>query len=309
MPHNTDPLPFGDRLAAAVDAIGAPIAVGIDPHLPQLPAPLRARFEGLRGQEHRIAAADAVSDWGRAVVRAVVGRCAAVKVQSAFFEQLGWPGLRALEAVVAEAKSLGLLVILDAKRGDIDTTAAAYATAALDPAGPVGADAVTVSPWMGLDTLAPFTERCAAHGAGLFVLARTSNPGSAFFQAEGGAAARLAAAIEGLAVGPLQGARLHSLGLVVGAQIPVAEVRALREAAPGAWFLVPGVGAQGGSFASSQVGARPDGSGCLAAVSRAVLFPAKGAGDDGEAYGAATAARAEALLQAARAELRGSRPL
>lgn len=296
------PSPFGDRLAAAVEALGAPLAVGIDPHLPQLPAPLRARFEGLQGQARRLAAAQAVEDWGRAAVRAVVGRCAAVKVQSAFFEQLGWAGLRALEAVVAEAQAHALLVILDAKRGDIDTTAAAYATAALDPAGPVGADALTVSPWMGLDTLEPFAERCAAHGAGLFVLARTSNPGSAFFQAEGGAALRLAAALQARATGPLAGARLSSLGLVVGAQIPTDEVRALREAAPSAWFLVPGVGAQGGSFASAQRGARADGLGCLAAVSRAVLFPPRGAPDDGEAYGEAIAARAQATLEAARSE-------
>jgi orotidine-5'-phosphate decarboxylase len=301
MPPVSPPTPFGDRLAAAVEALGAPLAVGLDPHLPLLPAVIRARFEGLGGAARRAAAAAAIEAWSIDVIDALVGHCAAVKLQAAFYEQLGWAGAQALEASCARARAKGLLVILDAKRGDIDTTAEAYAAAALDPEGPHGADAVTVSPWMGMDTLEPFLRRCVAHGAGVFALVRTSNPGSGLLQTPGGAALRLAQALHTRGEVDWAGARLSSLGAVVGATIPVDELGPLRAALPRAWFLMPGVGAQGGSLGAARAAARPDGLGVLPVASRSVLFPPAGAPDPGAAWAEAVAERAAAHKRAAAA--------
>lgn len=267
--------PFGERLAEAVTAVGSPVAVGLDPHLDRYPAFLKARFEGLSGAERRVAAASAIRDFDLGALDALAGRVAAVKVQLAFYEQLGAPGWAALESTTAAARARGLLVIADGKRGDIASTAAAYASGALDPDGPLGADALTVNPWMGFDTLLPFLDRCRAHGAGAFVLVRTTNPGSADLQRYGEptAASRVAEAVHRLGR-ELRGARgLSSLGAVVGAQVPAAEQQALRATMPDAWFLVPGVGAQGAGPAEALAGARPDGLGSLVVAARSVLFP------------------------------------
>lgn len=278
-------LPFGERLARAVRAVGAPVAVGLDPHLERLPAHLRARFETLTGGARRAAAAEAVAEFDALALRAMAGRVAAVKVQFAFYEQLGAPGFAALESTCRAAREAGLLLIGDGKRGDIDSTARAYATAMLDPDGPFGCDAFTVNPWMGFDTLEPWLERCRAHGAGLFVLARTTNPGSADLQRQGEppAALRVAAAIHRLGAELRGETGLSSVGAVVGAQTPADEVAALRAAMPDAWFLVPGVGAQGGDLdAVLRAGLTADG-GLLINSSRGILY----AGEAGEALPAA----------------------
>lgn len=270
-------LPFGERLAQAARAVGAPVAVGLDPHLERLPAHLRARFEGLTGGARRAAAAEAVAEFDAQALQAMAGRVAAVKVQFAFYEQLGAPGFAALESTCRAARAHGLLLIGDGKRGDIDSTARAYAAAMLDPDGPFGCDAFTVNPWMGFDTLEPWLERCRAHGAGLFVLTRTTNPGSADLQRQGSppAALRVAEAIHRLG-GELRGASgLSSVGAVVGAQTPADEVAALRASMPDAWFLVPGVGAQGATPAQGLAGSRADGLGSLVVASRSVLFPSR----------------------------------
>lgn len=267
--------PFGERLAEAVARIGAPAAAGLDPHLDRFPSALRARFAGLRGAEGRAAAASAVSDFDLAALEALAGRVAAVKLQFAFYERLGAPGWAALERTTARAKELDLLVIGDGKRGDISSTAAAYAEAALDPQGPLGCDALTVNPWMGFDTLDPFLQLCRAHGRGLFVLVRTTNPGSADLQRWGDppAALRVAGAVHRLGADLRGASGLSSLGAVVGAQVPAPEQRALRAAMPDAWFLVPGVGAQGAGPAEALAGRRPDGQGSLVVAARSLLFP------------------------------------
>ena len=265
---------FGDRLGRAVRAVGAPVAVGLDPHLERLPAALRARFEGLSGPAGRNAAADAVIDFHRAVLPVLAGKVAAVKPQLAFFEALGSAGWAALEQTCACARDEGLLVIADGKRGDISSTAAAYARAIIDPDGPLGADAVTLNPWMGIDTLDPYVDLCVAHGRGLFVLMRTTNPGSAALQLHGAppAAHRLADLLLPLHDRLLGASGLSGLGLVVGAAL-VDDARLLRARLPGAWLLVPGVGAQGGSLGDALAGRRPDGLGSLPVSSRAVLYP------------------------------------
>lgn len=269
-------LPFGERLALAVRDVGAPVAVGLDPHLDRLPAPLRERFAGRTGRDFREVAAEAVVDFCGAALDGLAGRVAAVKPQVAFFEALGSPGVAALEETCRAARQRGLLVIVDAKRGDIASTAAAYARAVLDPDGPLAADAMTVAPYMGTDTITPYLDICAEHGRGLFVLVRTTNPGSAALQHHGNPplAEIVAKALQryGEQDGLVGASGLSSIGAVVGTTA-AEEARALRRVMPRAWFLVPGLGAQGGSAADALAGVRADGMGALPVAARSVLFP------------------------------------
>ncbi len=265
---------FGDRMASSVREKKTCAVVGLDPHLDRLPSDLRQRYEGRTGSSFRQAAADAIVDFNRMVLDEISGRIPAVKPQFAFYEQLGAAGFAALEETCALARSKGLLVLGDAKRGDISSTAAAYARSILSPDGPFHCDAVTINPWMGPDTLDPFIEVCTETGGGVFVLVRTTNPGSAFLQHHGEprAADRVAQSLAEkgqLLTGP---SGLSSVGAVVGATAGD-EAQGLRAQMPAAWFLVPGVGAQGGAAADAVAGARSDGMGCLVNSSRGVLFP------------------------------------
>ena len=265
---------FGERLAQAVRKTGNCAVVGLDPHLVRFPASMRERFEGRSGNAYRKEAAKAVVDFNRMVIETVSDLVPAVKPQFAFYEALGSHGFAALEETCAAAREAGLLVLGDAKRGDIASTAAAYARSILDPSGPFHCDAVTVNPWMGADTLEPFLDVCAETGGGMFVLVRTTNPGSRWLQHHGSPTAAIQVAEllhqRGRAMTGPSG--LSSLGAVVGAMTGDEATR-LRTAMPNAWFLVPGVGAQGGSTRDALAGQRPDRMGCVVNSSRGVLFP------------------------------------
>ncbi|MEM7261504.1 MAG: orotidine-5'-phosphate decarboxylase, partial [Planctomycetota bacterium] len=166
--------PFSVRLGQRVQSIGSRLVVGIDPVIERFPAPLRDQD-----------AESALVAFSDGILSAVRDTAAAVKPQIAFFERHGWPGWRALQAVVERAASYGVPVILDAKRGDIGSTAQAYADALLgdDPETPgPWVDALTVNPYLGGDSVAPFLERAVKGHRGLFVLSRTSNPGGGDFQ-------------------------------------------------------------------------------------------------------------------------------
>ncbi len=206
------------RLSAAIAAVGTPLCIGIDPH------------PGAIGTD-----AAGVLTFGRAVIAAAKGRVPAVKPQFAFFEALGWEGMRVLAAVCAEARAADLIVVADAKRGDIGTTAAAYAAAVLGPNAPFPADILTVSPFLGLDTLQPFVDVARATDRAVYVLLRTSNPGSATFQDP--AEAALCAWLR---------VNEDVAGAVVGATHAEA-LKRLRTALPNTAFLLPGYGAQGGT--------------------------------------------------------------
>lgn len=273
---------FGDRLAQAVERVGAPLCVGLDPHLDRLPPPLRERYAGRTGRSFRQEAARAVEEFDAIVIDAVAPWCAVLKPQLAFYEALGAPGMAALEASCDRARRAGMLVIADAKRGDIASTAEAYARALLHPDGPVAADAVTLSPWMGLDGVEPFLALCRAHGRGLFLLTRTSNPGSGFLQLHGEppAAHLLARAIDELGAELRGDSGWSSVGAVVGAPA-AAEAANLRALMPWAWFLVPGVGAQGGRTEEALAGVGARGLGCLVVSARGVLYPS-GNGEDAD---------------------------
>lgn len=215
--------------------------------------------------------------------------CVAVKPQLACFERLGAPGWAALEQTCAAARDAGLLVIADGKRGDVPVTAAAYAQALVgetpSPWGPIpglGADAFTANPLLGRDSLEPLVEAAAAAGAGIFALVRTSNPGAADLQDLPAPSAplheRLAAMVEDLA-GRLEGSGgLSGMGAVVGATEP-AHIARLRDLMPRSVFLIPGVGAQGGSAADLGAAFQPGRAAALVAASRSIA----GAGDPGAA--------------------------
>jgi len=267
---------FADRLLDAVDSTRSYLTVGLDPDLAAMPPEL------LVGSPADLAeAADAAERFCRVIVDGVAGSAAAVKPQSAFFEQFGAAGLAALERTIARARDAGLLTIEDAKRGDIGTTMAAYATAALGRQPLAGAevpvhdsDAVTLSPYLGVDSLAPMAEAARLHSKGLFVLVRTSNPGSADLQLLETAGGRLvfehvAAIVDALGATDLGERGYSSVGAVCGLTHPE-DARRLRELMPRSLLLVPGLGAQGGAAGDFPLFLDAEGQGATVAASRSI---------------------------------------
>jgi len=272
---------FSDRLLDAIDRTQAPICVGIDPMFDSLPETVRARFSGDMDQTE--AAVDAIFEFVTSLLKIVAPLVPVVKFQSAFFEQYLWEGVEAYFSLVQEARELGLLVIGDVKRGDIGSTAAAYATGHLvdqngDDMGEVPLpDAITVNPMLGPDTLAPFVNTAAELDKGLFVLTRTSNPGSAEFQdvklADGRSWSEMVAdRVNAIASEPrLIGGRGYSLvGAVVGATQPHT-MQSLRQRLPKSIFLLPGYGAQGATAEMTRA-AFVDGKGAIVSASRSILY-------------------------------------
>ena len=191
---------------------------------------------------------------------------ACVKPQLAFYEALGMEGLAVLREVSALARTLGVPVLLDAKRGDIGSTAEAYARAWLT--GEHAGSAVTVNPFLGWETLTSFVRTAREQGGGVFVLVKTSNPGSADLQS-GGVSERVAAEVARL--GDEEGTELASVGAVVGATHPE-DLQGFRALMPRATLLLPGLGAQGASAADLAGAFLPGGVGALASASRAVQY-------------------------------------
>ena len=228
---------FGATLAAAMDRLG-PLCVGIDPHAQLLES------WGLDDTPAGLAA------FGETVVAASVNAAAAVKPNIAFFERHGSRGVAALETVVGRARDAGLLVVMDAKRGDIGSTMAGYADTFLRPGSPLESDALTVSPYLGFGSLAPAIELAQEHGKGLFVLALTSNPEGASVQhAVGPGGQSVAGAVTQAASELNRGASpMGSVGLVVGATVgsAVSDLGIDLDGLNGP-ILTPGVGAQGAS--------------------------------------------------------------
>jgi orotidine-5'-phosphate decarboxylase len=223
---------FGARLREAMDNRG-PLCVGIDPH----PA--------LMDQWGMTDSAFGLEKFAMTAVEALAGTSAVVKPQSAFFERHGSAGIAVLEKVVAAARELGAIVLLDVKRGDIGSTAQAYADAYLDPTSPLAVDAITASPFLGFGSLQPMVDTALAHDAGLFVLALTSNPEGAQVQHARTADGRTVAGsvLDAIATLNVDADPMGSVGAVVGATIgETGENLDIRGP-----LLVPGVGAQGGT--------------------------------------------------------------
>jgi len=260
---------FSDRLAEAVQQTGVAACIGLDPHLDRLPTHFDAA-------SHPAEAAEAFC---LGVIEVLAGVIPAVKPQVAFFERLGWRGVQALERVVHAAKEAGLIVILDAKRGDIGSTAAAYAHATIAPDGPMAADAVTLSPYLGQESLNPFVPY-ARTDRGVFVLVRTSNPGAGRWQNSGSPSfaesvsdwivAENEATLGSTGFGPF--------GAVIGATL-LDEGPHWRQRLHNAWILAPGYGAQGATGKDIAPLFREDGLGVLVVSARGVLFPKTGRAD------------------------------
>jgi orotidine-5'-phosphate decarboxylase len=264
---------FADRVGDAVERKRTQLVVGLDPVLDLLPVELRGEAQG-----GRAAAAGAVERFCKGIVDAVAPYVVAVKLQAAFFEALGSDGWRALEAVSAYAREAGVLVIADGKRCDIGSTARAYAAAFLEPRGadPPLADALTVSPYLGADSLDPFLASCRRHGAGLFLLVRTSNAGAGELQdaalSDGRPVWRHVADLVDQWGEDLVGARgLSSVGAVVGATVPRV-IGDARRAMPRAIILLPGVGAQGATPADVARAFTSGPASALVNASRSVIY-------------------------------------
>lgn len=261
-------------------------------YLPDAPPAARAAF--------------AVAAHCQLAMEAVGDQCVAVKLQVACFERLGAPGWAALKEVAERARERGLLVIADAKRGDISVTSAAYAQAyfgstptAYGPVDGLGADAMTVNPLLGGDSLEPFAHEARARGGGLFVLARTSNPGAADIQGQaldggGTVSDRLAQMIASLGAAGVGESGLADIGAVVGANAPE-QVAGLREQMPQAIFLLPGVGPQGGRVEDLKAAFAPGPGGGLVSVSRAIVAAHERSGGEPERAARDEAARLREL--------------
>lgn len=261
---------YADRLEAAITKHNNPCLIGLDPHLELLPDEFAiARDESAPRAER----AKAVEEFLLGIVEICANRVPVIKPQSAFFERLGADGALVWEGVITEARRAGLLVIGDVKRSDIASTATAYAQAFLEDAGEARCDAITVNPYLGADSVEPFLEVCKRSGAGIYVLVRTSNPGSGLFQTHGEPQLTRVVAKEVEAWGEeLRGTcGLSSVGAVVGATHPE-ELVELRKAMPHAPFLIPGYGAQGAGATETLPGFLEGGRGAVVNSSRGVLY-------------------------------------
>lgn len=285
---------FADRLADKLDRVGSPVCVGLDPVYDKLPAELRCGTAGG-------GAVRAITQFCEGVLIACRGHAGVVKPQAACFERYGPDGFACLQRTCRLARELGYLVVLDAKRGDIGVTAEHYAALAFDT---MEADAVTVSPYLGPDTLEPFLNHAPAdtahpRGRGVFALVRTSNPGSDAVQslrlADGRTVGEMVADhIAALGRSRLGRGGLSALGAVVGATKP-ADAQSLRARMPDSVFLIPGYGAQGGTADDVRrlirPGAKTPGSaGVLVTASRSVIYAFA---DGGDWRGQVTAAAAK----------------
>ncbi len=261
---------FSDRLAAAVTRCGNGVLVGLDPRVESLPETLRPK-----DSNDLPAVVAAFEQFSRQIIDVVATLVPAVKPQAAFFEQLGPTGMVALKNVIDYARAKGLLVIVDGKRNDIGTTATAYAEGFLGASSPWGGDALTVSPYLGDDSLTPFVDVAKARDAGIFVLVKTSNPGGKTFQdliVDGRPLYRhVAQHVEQLAADTASQCGYGAVGAVVGATYPEQLIE-LREAMPHAWFLVPGYGSQGGTARDVAAAFDSRGLGAVVNNSRGIIF-------------------------------------
>jgi orotidine-5'-phosphate decarboxylase len=264
---------FGDRLLEAVESKRSHVVVGLDPEYGSLPPEVVSAhpLERYSGEAEMKAAC--YRDFLAALLPAVTNEACAVKIQIAYFEALGAAGYSLYEEMVGLAKSLGFLVIADVKRGDIGSTAEAYARAHLDVAG---ADAVTVNPYFGTDGLEPFFRRCREGGKGAYVLVKTSNPSSSEIQdvllgSGEPVYARIGDLVEQWGRDAVGSAGYSSIGAVVGATHPE-QGALLRKRLRSVPFLIPGYGAQGATAGDLAALFDARGTGAVVNSARAILY-------------------------------------
>jgi orotidine-5'-phosphate decarboxylase len=290
-----DRMTFGDRIAEAVDRKRTQVLVGLDPRPELFPVELRGEPP-----------AEGAARFCRGIVDAVAPYVVGVKPQLAFFEALGAPGLAAFEEVCEYARAAGLVVLVDGKRGDIGSTARAYAAAYLEPreegAEPV-ADALTVNPYLGRDSVEPYLAACRRHGRGIFCVVRTSNPGGGEIQdltlSDGRPLWQHVASLVDEWSAEVVGERgLSSVGAVIGATHPRAVAEA-RKLLPQSVLLLPGLGAQGATPADVTRAFTSGPASALVAVARSVIYAYRGEDDDWRSAAGAAAAQLRSEVWAA----------
>lgn len=274
---------FGDALTAAAKE-KSPVCVGLDPHPDKLP-------EGISQD------AAGVKQFCEGIINATADVASCFKVQMAYFELLGWEGMKVFWEVCSYAKEQDVLVIADGKRNDIGTTCEAYAAAYLHELSPI--DALTVTPYLGSDGINPFIEMCTKNDKGIFVLVKTSNPSSGELQdlpiSDEVVHEHVGQLVESWAaqhIGP--DTNLSCIGAVVGATYPE-ELTYLRTLMPHVPFLIPGYGAQGGTAESVRSGFIEDGSGAVINASRSIIYASSGSDWQDAARKAAEAMQADVL--------------
>jgi len=259
---------FSQLLSESICKKGNPVLVGLDPRWDSLPPEYRLNSGGIAPAAHVVA--DAFERFCKTIIDIVAPLVPAVKPQAAFFEQYGAEGMRALRNVIRYAKQHELLVIFDGKRNDIGSTAEAYAAGILGTDSAWGADALTVSPYLGDDSIEPFVKTAVERNAGVYVLVKTSNSGGKMLQdlvVDGKPIyQRVAEYVEQLAQ-----QTSGSVGAVVGATW-AEQLAELRQVMPSAPLLVPGYGTQGGTAKDVAKAFNPGGSGALINNSRGIIF-------------------------------------
>ncbi|MBR2832694.1 MAG: orotidine-5'-phosphate decarboxylase [Oscillospiraceae bacterium] len=298
-----------DILQEKIFALRNPSVVGLDPKPEYIPADIMEKCEAEYGPTLR-AAAEAYRLYGKGLIDALWDVVPAVKPQAAYYEALGPDGYAVLKDTCDYAREKGMYVILDAKRGDIGTTAEAYSRAYLGTVEvfgktlePFGCDSLTVNTYLGTDGIKPFYETCLARNRAIFALVKTSNPSSGELQdlAIDGKKVyeRAAERLTELSVGAAGRYGYGPIGAVVGATYPE-ELSALRKAFPSLFFLVPGYGAQGGSADDVKGAFDKNGGGAVVNSSRGIIcaYKKRGGSFDGAARDAALEMR-EALRKAA----------
>lgn len=276
------PQHFADRLNEQIDQKNSMVCVGLDPMIERIPDFIKEK----QFKEHKDpfkAVAESFLEFSKGIIDAVHDLVPVVKPQSAYFEQYGAEGFRAMKELLDYAKEKGLLTIADIKRGDIGSTSEAYAKAFLGKVKVDGhevpsfdVDAVTISPYLGWDGVKPFVEVARKHGKGVFVLVKTSNPSSADLQdlemQDGNSVYEIMAQLlDSWGADEIGESGYSDIGAVVGATYPeqMADVRKLL---PNAIFLVPGYGAQGGTAHDVKAAFNEDGRGAIVNSSRAINY-------------------------------------
>lgn len=272
---------FADQITNRIHQLNSPICVGLDPRLGQIPEFIKEKAIDEFGPTKE-AAAHAIVEFNKGIIDAVADLVPAVKPQIAFYEMYGHHGMWAYEETTKYAQEKGLLVIGDAKRNDIGSTATAYAQAHLgqvdlfgNPEPAINADCLTITPYLGTDGIKPFVDVCQHHGKGVFVLVRTSNPSSDEIQGKPVGDhlmdEEVAMLVEGWGRDIIGETGFSSVGAVVGATYPE-EARTLRNLMPNQIFLVPGYGAQGGGAEDVKPCFHENGTGAIINSSRGIIF-------------------------------------
>lgn len=277
---------FADRLNAAITQKGSPICVGLDPRLEQLPEFIKTKAQKAHKNPFT-AAAESILEFNKGIIDAVADLVPIVKPQIAFFEQYGYEGMRAFYETLNYARQKGALTLVDVKRGDIGSTAEAYAKAFLGKIDLFGkettcfdADAVTINPYLGWDGVKPFAEQARKYGKGVFVLVKTSNKSSGDLQdlemKDGKTAYEIMGHyLDSWGADDVGESGYSLLGAVVGATYPQQAAK-LRKIMPQTIFLVPGYGAQGGTAADVKPCFNADGRGAIVNSSRGIIFAWEG---------------------------------